>query len=318
MVKKKAIIFGITGQDGSYLSRLLIKKNYNVFGVTRNRKKTNLKNLFKLKIRNKIKIIELKDYNQKKIYKLIKKISPKEIYYLAGESSVGYSFKDPITSYMSNNEVLFYILETARMLKKKFKVYNSTSSECFGNRKDYKCNEKTNFNPVSPYGRSKSFSFWLSKYYRDNYNVKISNGILFNHESPLRNTNFVTQKIISFAKKFKGKKDEILSIGNIKIMRDWGWANDYVDAIHKITSHKIDDDYVIGTGQSFSLKEFIKIIFKEKKIPITRIKVLKKFFRPFEIYNIVADNRKIRQKLKWTPKIKFKEMAIKLLRNEIL
>ena len=315
---KIAMIFGITGQDGSYLSHYLLKKKFKVIGITRSKKKKNLENLNRFSIVNKIKLIKINSLNQKKIYKIIRKNNPTQIYYLAGQSSVSYSFIDPIEAYLSNNEILFYILETIRKQKKKIQIYNSVSSECFGNQKNPVCSEKSNFNPVSPYGKSKALSYWLSKYYRENYRLNVSNGILFNHESILRNKSFVTKKIINYYNTYEKDKKKNLYLGNINVVRDWGWANDYVEAIYKINPSKKNDDFIVGTGKSYSLLDFIKIIFKKKKIPLSKIKVSKKYKRPFEIKKIIANNKKIKRKLNWKPKLNFEDMAFKLVNNDLI
>ena len=315
--QKTAIIFGITGQDGAYLSKLLKKKKYKIYGVTRSKAKKNLSNLDRLNILQKINLVRLNKFNKNNLYSIILKIKPVEIYYLAGQSSVEKSFYNPLDTYVSNNLFLFYILEFCRKFNKKIKVYNSASSECFGNNKNFFCNEKTPFAPISPYGKAKSFSFWLTKYYRENFNLNCSNGILFNHESPLRKKTFVTQKICSFAKNFNLKENRKLFLGNTKVIRDWGWANDYVEAIYKVNSSKKNDDYVIGSGVSKSLLDFIKIIFKEANIPIKNLKEFNKFKRPEEIMKIGCDNNKIKKILKWKPKNNIKDIAIKLLKEEL-
>lgn len=317
MKKKKVLIFGITGQDGGYLSKFLLSKNYKVFGITRSKKKSNLMNLEKLEIKKKINLILSKNLKKDQIDQIISKTSPDEIYYLAGQSSVGLSFKDPIETYVSNNLSLFYILDYCRKYKKKTKVYNSVSSECFGNNKKIFCNEKTPFNPISPYGRAKSFSFWLMKYYRDNFRINASNGILFNHESPLRNKDFVTGKIISYTYNYKKNKKKKLILGDINISRDWGWANDYVKAIYLINSNKKNDDYVIGSGKYNSLKNFVKIIFKEKNLPLTMIRQTKKFKRKNEIKKICADVKKIKKELNWKTNHTLKDIAQKLVYKEL-
>ena len=298
MKTKKALIFGVTGQDGAYLSRLLLDKAYKVFGVTRSKLKKNIFNLIKLKIDKKIKLILSRDLTKKDIYKIINKTLPDEIYFLAGQSSVGVSFQKPVITYLSNNIPLFYILEYCRLFNKKIKIYNSASSECFGNNNKVFCNEKTIFNPVSPYGRSKSFSFFLTKYYRNNYELSASNGILFNHESSLRRKEFVTKKIISYALNFN-KKSKKLLLGNTKIRRDWGWADDYVKAIYMINSSNINDDYIIGSGKHYSLKNIFKLIFKEKNIPLKMVQETKKLQRKNEISKICADTRKIKKEFNW-------------------
>lgn len=316
MINKKALIFGVTGQDGAYLSKLLTDNNYKVFGITRSKNKKNTLNLKKLNIEKKIKLILCNNFDKNNINNIISKIFPDEIYYLAGQSSVGISFKKPIETYKSNNLCLFYILEYCRTNRKKIKIYNSASSECFGNNKDIFCNEKTPFNPISPYGRSKSFSFWLMQYYRHNFGINASNGILFNHESPLRKKDFVSKKIISYALNFT-KKSKKLLLGNIKIRRDWGWANDYVKAIYQINSSIKNDDYVIGSEKHYSLNDFLKIIFKEKKIPLKMVKQTRQFKRDSEILKICADTKKIRKNLKWKSNHSLKEIALKLLNKEL-
>ena len=317
MKKKKALIFGITGQDGGYLSKFLLSKNYKVFGITRSKKKSNLINLEKLEIKKKINLILSKNLKKDQINQIISKTLPDEIYYLAGQSSVGLSFTNPIETYESNNLSLFYILDYCRKYKKKIKVYNSVSSECFGNNKKIFCNEKTPFNPISPYGRAKSFSFWLMKYYRDNFKINASNGILFNHESPLRKKEFVTGKIISYIYNYKKNEKKKLILGDTNISRDWGWANDYVKAIYLINSNKKNDDYVIGSGKHNTLKKFVKIIFTEKKLPLTMIRQTKKFKRKNEIKKICADVKKIKNELNWKTNYNLEDIAQKLVNKEL-
>ena len=312
---KKALIFGITGQDGAYLTNFLIKKKYKVFGVTRNKKKNNFKNLIRFKVYKYVSVYLLIKPSQEKVNKLINKISPDEIYYLSGISSVVNSFKDPVNAYLSNNLTLFYILESVRKINPKIKIYNSASSECFGNNKKIYCDEKTVFNPVNPYGRAKAFSFWLTKYYREMFGIKASNGILFNHESPLRTKNFVTQKIVNYARNYK-RGDKKLILGNTNVYRDWGWANEYVKIIYRINSNNKNDDYVIGTGKYRSLLEFIKIVFNEKKIPHNMIKNSKKFERPNEIKKIAANSNKLVKEFKWKPKYNLNDIALKMLNKE--
>ena len=316
MKNKKALIFGITGQDGAYLSKLLLKKKYKVYGVTRSKTKKNLLNLIKLGINKKINLFLSKNLNKNEIKNIIVSVSPKEIYYLAGQSSVGISFKQPFQTYKSNNLGLFHILEHCRIYNKKIKIYNSASSECFGNNKKIYCNERTPFNPISPYGKAKSFGFWLMKYYRENFNINASNGILFNHESPLRKKEFVTEKIIKYARNFSKKSNKLL-IGNIKIQRDWGWANDFVTAMYLINSNKKNDDYVIGTGKYNSLLKFIKFVFEEKNISLKMLKESTKLKRSDEIMKICSDNSKIKRKFNWTSKHNLREISSKLLNKEL-
>ena len=256
MNKKIAFIFGITGQDGSYLANLLINKNFKIFGFTRSKKKKNLVNLEKLSILDKVSLFEYLKNDNKFIEKKILKIKPSQIYILSGLSSVKKSFSSPIETYRSNIIVPFKILEICRKKKLDIKIYNSVSTDCFGNQKTI-LNERSNFYPVSPYAKSKSYVYWLIKYYRETFNVKCVSGIVSNHESILRNKNFVTKKIIEYIKNFDFKKKLIM--GNTNVYRDWGWAPDYVDAIYKINSSKKRSDYVVATGKSY----FIGLFYKE-------------------------------------------------------
>ena len=297
MNKKKAFIIGITGQDGSYLSKFLTEKNYLVFGYTRSKKKKNLKNLKTLNTLKKIKLKKYLDSNPKTILNDILKFRPNEIYFFSGQSSVNLSFKNPIETYESNTKILFEILELLRLKKiYNIKLYNSSSTDCFGKNFKIFNNEKNFFSPISPYARAKSFSFWLVKYYRENYNIHSKSGILSNHESPLRAENFVLKKITSFAKKHK---KNYLTLGNIEVHRDWGWAPEFVQAIYKINISKVPKDYVVGTGKITSLKYIVKKIFKIMKIDQKYLKINSLHaLRPSDVKKIGTNPRSIYKELK--------------------
>ena len=316
MNKKIAFIFGITGQDGSYLANLLINKNFKIFGFTRSKKKKNLVNLEKLSILNKVSLFEYLKNDNKFIEKKILKIKPSQIYILSGLSSVKKSFSSPIETYRSNIIIPFKILEICRKRKLDIKIYNSVSTDCFGNQKSI-LNEKSNFYPVSPYAKSKSYAFWLIKYYRETFKVKCVSGIVSNHESILRNKNFVTKKITEYIKNFDFKKKLIM--GNTNVYRDWGWAPDYVDAIHKINSSEKRSDYVVATGKSTSLDYFIKKAFFISKIDQSYyVKNNKNYLRNKEVNKVYCDNKKIKNDLGWTPKHNIDQIIKKLLNNELL
>ena len=316
MNKKIAFIFGITGQDGSYLANLLINKSFKIFGFTRSKKKKNLVNLEKLSILDKVSLFEYLKNDNKFIEKKILKIKPSQIYILSGLSSVKKSFSSPIETYRSNIIIPFKILEICRKKKLDIKIYNSVSTDCFGNQKT-KLNERSNFYPVSPYAKSKSYAYWLIKYYRETFNVKCVSGIVSNHESILRNKNFVTKKIIEYIKNFDFKKKLIM--GNTNIYRDWGWAPDYVDAIYKINSSKKRSDYVVATGKSTSLDYFIKKAFSISKIDQSYyIKNNKNYLRNKEVNKVYCDNKKIKKDLGWKPKHNIDLIIKKLLNNELL
>ena len=315
MKHKNIFIFGISGQDGSYLSHLLIKKNYNVIGFTRANNKKNLVNLTKLNLKKNLKIIQYSKNDKTFIKKNILKFKPIHIYFLSGLSSVKKSFLDPVEAYKSNIVTLFEILEICRKNKLSIKIYNSSSTDCFGNQKKI-CDENSNFFPVSPYAKSKSYAYWLVKYYREIFKVKCVTGIVSNHESILRNNNFVSKKIIDYVKNFDFKKK--LFMGNTKVYRDWGWAPDFVDAIYRINNSNIRSDYIIATGKSYSLDTFIKKVFFSAKIDKSFYKKNdNKHFRKKEVNKIFCDIKKIKNKLGWKPKHNIDQIINKLLNDKL-
>ena len=255
MVKTKtAIIFGVSGQDGSYLSHFLIKKGYRIIGVTRNKSSKNLYRLERLNIINKIKIIKGEASNLKFCKKIITN-QINEIYFLSGYSSVTGSFVKPDISLKSNVLGLINILETIKNNKYKIKLFNAGSGQFFGDNKKNIYNIKSKLEPQSPYGVSKAASYWLTKIYRENYEIYCCTGILFNHESSLRSKEFVTKKIIDVSKRILKNKNIKLELGNVNIYRDWGWAPEYVEAIWLMLQLKKPCDLIIGSGKIFSLKD---------------------------------------------------------------
>ena len=245
----------------------------------------------------------------------ILKLKPNEIYFFSGQSSVNFSFSRPIETYTSNINILFEILELLR--KKKLyniKLYNSSSTDCFGKNSNLYNNEKDFFAPLSPYAKAKSFSFWLVKYYRENYNIHSKSGILSNHESPLRTENFVLKRIINFAKKHK---KNYLKLGNIEVYRDWGWAPEFVKAIYKINSSKVPKDYVVGTGKITSLRYIVNKVFKILKIDQKFLKVnTLEALRPSDVKKIGTSPKKIYKELKWKSKLNIDHIIKKMLLNE--
>ena len=312
MINKKTIIFGISGQDGSYLAKLLIDKKYKVFGYSRNF--SNNKNLKRLNIDKKVIILKFDDLH--KIKSKILDINPVQIYFLSGQSSVAYSFNNPIETYESNTIFLFELLEFCRKEKIKASIYNACSTDCFGNSLNKVFDERSKFNPISPYGKSKANSFWLTKYYRENFNLKCCSGILSNHESPLRGKRFVFKKILLYLNNFSPKKT--LNLGNVNIYREWGWAPDYVKAIYLITRKKVKEDYIVSTGKIYKLKDIIYKLFSIKKINKKYLKEnCKSFKRSFEIKKIKCSIKKIRKELKWKPEISIDQMIQKLIKDEL-
>ena len=339
MKKKIALIFGITGQDGSYLAEFLMKKNYIVHGVKRRSSSPNTERIDHIfdSVNFKSKNIflhygDLSDVTS--LYSIIYKTNPDEIYNLAAQSHVKISSSIP--EYTANITGLgsLRILEIIRFYKKKkIKFYQASSSEMFGSSKPPQ-NENTKFSPCSIYAISKIFSFHTVKYYREAYNIHACNGILFNHESPRRGVNFVTKKIVAGLSMIKKKKQDILFLGNLDATRDWGHAKEYVESMWKILQSNKPRDYVVGTGKSYTVKQFlnktakqlgIKIKFKGKglkqvgidsKTNKVIIKVSKKYFREKEVDNLRADSKKIKKYLNWKTKNSIDYLISDMIKNE--
>ena len=316
--KIKSLIFGISGQDGSYLSHFLLGKGHNIYGTTRNIEKKNINNLNKLGVLKKIKIIKCDTKNFKIVKKIIKKIKPQEIYYLCGQSSVTKSFTNPAETFKSNTLGLLNILEIVKEINNKIKVFNAVSGQFYENRKNNIYNEKSYIAPQSPYGVSKASSFWLTKIFREWYGIKCCSGILFNHESPLRSSEFVTKKIINCCKLIKKGKLKYLYLGNINIYRDWGWAPEYVEAMYLMLRQKQPKDLIIGSGKSNSLKSFVYEVFRLLKIPKNRLKVnTKKLMRKKDIKSYRANPKLAKKILKWEAKTTFKKIVYKMVDNQL-
>ena len=325
MAKKVALIFGVTGQDGSYLSEFLIKKKYIVHGVKRRSSSINTQrvdHIYQDPHENKKKFIlhygDMTDSTS--ISKLISMIKPNEIYNLAAQSHVAVSFEIP--EYTANADALgtLRILEAIKFhgLEKKSKFYQAGTSEMYGKVQSVPQNEKTNFYPLSPYGVAKLYAHWITINYRQAYGIFAANGILFNHESPRRGETFVTKKIVSALCKIKVGLQKKLFLGNMSAKRDWGHAKDYVVAMWKILQQKKPDDFVIATGKQYSIKQFVNLVCKEIKLDITwkgkglREKAFSKdgkvliecdnrYIRPLDVNTLLGNASKARKKLKWKP-----------------
>ena len=314
--KKIAIITGISGQDGSYLTELLIKKKYIVYGV-KNPKSKNKLDLIK-SIKNKIIVKNLDLNNYKKIAALIKKIKPAEFYHLAAQSLINYKFEDEFFKLNPNINGTHYILSSIKKYSPKTKFYFAASSEIFGDAKTYPQNEKNEFNPRSAYGISKVAGFHLTKNYREAYNLFSCSGILYNHESPLRSENFVSRKITSSVARIIFKKQKKLTLGSINSKRDWGYAEDYVEAMWKMLQLKKPRDFVIGTGKIHSVKDFLKIAFNYAGLDYKKyVKFNKKLMRPNDNVILKADFKKAKKILNWSPKTNFKQLVHKMVDFDI-
>ena len=298
---RKALICGISGQDGAYLSEFLLSKGYAVFGGSRDATTNNFGNLKRLNIFNQVQLVSINLTDFRSTLQTINKIRPDEIYNLSGQSSVGLSFDQPIETFESICIGTLNLLEAIRFCDTSIKFYNAGSSECFGNSPDEMCDENTLFKPKSPYGIAKASAHWQVVNYREAYNLFTVNGILFNHESPLRPERFVTQKVIKAVTEIAAGKLKKLEVGNIDIVRDWGWAPDYVQAMWAMLQQEIPDDFVISTGKGHSLKEFIGMAFNCVHLDMEDyLTINQSLFRPTDLQCVVGNPQKAREILGWS------------------
>ena len=317
---KKALITGISGQDGSYLSEFLLNKNYEVHGVIRRvALEDETHRLWRLRnIRDKVTLHSGTLESFSSIAKIINKVQPDEIYHLAAQSYVTNSFEDEFSTLNTNINGTHYMLASMKEFSPKSKFYFAGSSEMFGKTVETPQNENTRFYPRSAYGISKVTGFELTRNYREAYNFFASTGILFNHESPRRGFEFVTRKISLAVARIKNNLQKELTLGNIKAMRDWGHAKDYVEAMWMMLQQKTAADHVIGTGKQHSVEEFLDIAFKHVGLNYKDyIKIDQKFFRPAEVENLLADPSSSKEKLGWTPKIKFKDLVEEMVESDL-
>ena len=314
MNNKTALICGIRGQDGSYLSKLLLNKGYEVWGTSRDIDSGNFNNLNFLRVQNKVHLISMNTTDFISVFRVINEISPDEIYNLSGQSSVGLSFDQPKETIESIVLGMLNILEVVRENKKMVRIYHAGSSECFGNTKNKPANENTPFEPLSPYAIAKTTASMLVKNYRSAYSMHVSNGILFNHESVLRPERFVTQKILHTAKRIYQGSGERLSLGRIDIARDWGWAPEYVEAMWIMLQQDNPDDYVIATGVTTTLEDYVSQVFDfynlDWKDYVSHSKAL---VRPLDIQNSHADPSKAEKILGWSASVKMPDLIEKLI-----
>ncbi len=317
---KKALITGITGQDGSYLSELLLKKNYKVYGIVRRvALEDETHRLWRIKhLLNKIEIKSASLESYASIVKIIQKIKPDEIYHLGAQSFVAYSFEDEFSTLNTNINGTHYILSAIKDFSPKTKFYFAGSSEMFGKVQKKRQDENTRFYPRSAYGISKVAGFELTRNYREAYNIFACTGILFNHESPRRGFEFVTRKISSSVAKIKHGKQNYLYLGNMNAKRDWGHAKDYVKAMWLMLQQKKPLDFVIGTGKMHSVKDFAKLAFSTAGLNYKKhIKFNKKLLRPSEVETLRANYKKANKLLKWQPTVKFKQLVKEMVLEDI-
>ena len=322
-MNKKALITGITGQDGSYLAELLLEKGYEVYGIIRRSSNFNtqrIEHIFKdlHENENKLHLLygDLSDASS--IGAIMRKTMPDEVYNLAAQSHVKVSFEIP--EYTAEITALgsLRILEAIRQFCPKAKYYQASSSEMNGKVKETPQSEKTPFHPRSPYGVSKVFSYWITKNYRESYGLFACNGILFNHESPRRGETFVTKKITKAIAKIKAGKQKKLYLGNLDAKRDWGYAKDYVEAMWVMLQTKKPEDYVIATGETHSVKEFLEEAFNLVGLDWKNyVEIDQRYFRPAEVDLLIGNPQKAKENLKWESTTKFKELVKIMLKEDL-
>tara|TARA_Y100000310_G_C20646062_1_gene796644 strand:+ start:716 stop:1783 length:1068 start_codon:yes stop_codon:yes gene_type:complete len=318
--KKRALITGITGQDGAYLAKFLLDKGYEVFGVVRRISTPNFWRLKHLKVLERVTLVQADLTDMSSLSEAIQKTNPHEIYNLAAQSFVGASFYQPLGSANVNALGVLRILEAVRSFNKNIKVYQASTSELYGSSvsPEFTQSEDTPFKPNSPYAASKLFSYEIVRIYRESYGMFVSNGILFNHESPLRGLEFVTRKITNAVARIKLGLDKELKLGNMNAQRDWGFAPEYVENMWKILQHDKADDFVIATNETHSVKEFVEEAFKSAGLDWKLyVKVDEKFMRPCEVEYLKGDFSKSKQVLGWEPKTKFKELVAIMVEADI-
>ena len=314
---KRALITGISGQDGAYLSKLLLSKGYMVHGTARDAQISTFSNLDYLGIKNDVIYHSMTLNDFRSVLNVLAKVAPDEIYNLAGQSSVGLSFDQPVETLESISVGTLNLLESIRFLKLPIKLYNAGSGECFGNTDGDPADEDNPFRPRSPYAAAKSTAFWEIVNYRDAYSLFACTGILFNHESSLRPERFVTRKIVKAACRIAAGSKEKLHLGNITIARDWGWAPEYVEAMWLMLQQDDPEDFVIATGETNSLEEFISEAFACKKLDwVDHVVTDASLLRPSEIIVSQGNPAKAYEKLGWRANYKMRDVVKMMIEDE--
>ncbi|MDD1416788.1 GDP-mannose 4,6-dehydratase [Dolichospermum sp. ST_con] len=307
---KKALICGISGQDGAYLAQLLLNQGYTVCGTSRDAQISPFQNLVYLGIKDQVKLESMSLTDFRSVLQVLTKIQPDEIYNLAGQTSVGLSFGQPVETLESIATGTLNLLEAVRYLGTQIKIYNAGSSECFGDTGNVAADETTPFRPRSPYAVAKAAAFWEVANYREAYGLFACSGILFNHESPLRPERFVTQKIVATACRIAQGSQEKLYLGNMSIQRDWGWAGEYVEAMYLMLQQSQPDDYVVATGQSSSLEQFVTSAFASINLDWQdHVVIDSSLFRPTDLAVGKGNPTKAKIQLGWEAKYKMRDVV---------
>lgn len=315
---KKALICGISGQDGSYLAQLLLSKGYDVYGTSRDAQMSSFENLVRLGIRRELRLESMALNDFRSVLQVLTKVRPDEVYNLAGQSSVGLSFQLPVETLESISVGTLNLLEAIRFCNLPIKLYNACSSECFGNTNGEAANETTPFRPRSPYAVAKSAAFWEVANYREAYGLYACSGILFNHESPLRPERFVTRKIVAAACRIASGVDEKLRLGNLSVQRDWGWAPEYVEAMWRMMQQDKADDFIFATGQTNKLEDFIDEAFKHVGLAWREHVITdEELFRPTDLGVGRGDPSKARNLLGWEASFKMRDVVRMMMDHEL-
>lgn len=316
-MKKKALITGITGQDGSYMAEYLLEKDCQVFGILRRTSTVSDERISH--ITDKIELIEGDLLDQHSLTHALRSVKPDEIYNFAAQSFVPTSFGQPVLTGEATALGVTRMLEAMRIAAPKARFYQASSSEMFGKAQEVPQNERTPFYPRSPYGVAKVYGHWITVNYREAYKLFAVSGIAFNHESPRRGIEFVTRKISRAVARIKLRKQKKLVLGNLDAKRDWGYAKDYMEAMHLALQQKRPDDYIIGTGITHSVKDFVKAAFAVVNIKNWQkyVETDRKFYRPAEVNILVADITKIKRKLGWEPKTSFEELVRIMVESDL-
>ena len=318
MTKQTALILGVSGQGGSYLARFLLTKGYRVVGSSRDAQMSLFANLKRLQIYDRVELesVSLNDFRS--VLQVLKKVQPSEVYNLAGQTSVGLSFDQPVESFESISIGTLNLLEAIRFLDIPIRLYNAGSSECFGNTEGVSANEETPFRPRSPYAVAKSAAFWHTANYREAYGLFACSGLLFNHESPLRPERFVTRKIVNGACHIARGDAEFLELGNVEVERDWGWAPEYIEAMWFMLQKESPEDYVIATGETNRLADFACEAFRAVNLNwCDYVRTNQTLFRPTDILTVKADPSKALKDLGWKARYNMKDVVRKMVEEEL-
>jgi GDPmannose 4,6-dehydratase len=314
---RRALICGVSGQDGAYLARFLLEKGYEVWGTSRDAQASAFDNLLRLGILDRVKTVSMAANDFRSVLQAISHSEPDEIYNLAGQSSVGLSFEQPAETLESIATGTLNLLEVIRFLGLPVRFYNAGSSECFGDISGLAADEGTLFQPRSPYAVAKATAHWLIANYRTAYGLFVCTGILFNHESPLRPPRFVTRKIVQAAVRIANGNKEKLTLGDMRIQRDWGWSPEYVDAIWRMLQTDSPEDFVIATGESNSLEDFVATAFSEVGLDWRQYVIQDpKLFRPTEIRHSRGHAEKAQRLLSWEANMRMRDVVREMIRHE--